>query len=69
MNLSDFLFVYLETDNTLQPGMPQMQHQRPQFRHPLPPDVRPQSPGVIRGMAPNIQVCWLFSKSFYIPNK
>ena len=45
--------------------MPQMQQQRPQFRHPLPPDVRPQSPGVMvrgmapgmtPGMAPNIQV-------------
>ena len=50
-------FVYLETDNTLQPGpgMPQMQQQRPQFRHPLPPDVRPQSPGVmVRGMAPGM---------------
>ena len=51
-----FYFSYLETDNSLQPGMPQMQQQRPQFRHPLPPDVRPQSPGIIRGMGPNIQV-------------
>ena len=47
----------IETDNSLQPGMPQMQQQqRAQFRHPLPPDVRPQSPGLMRGMGPNIQV-------------
>ena len=46
--------------------MPQMQRP-PQFRQPLPPDIRAQAPGGMRPMGivgPNIQVCTNYIKSF-----